>query len=89
MWTHTHHQKLLVVDQWIAILGKFDFALTKYDTPSHPPIDPKSSVRPGTDLFVGGIPYITNVNQYFDDEMGDVVRYRAEVSTRNWQDVSV
>lgn len=92
VWTYTHHQKFVVVDRRVAIVGGLDWAFKRFDTPEHPLFDAKSSVHPGVDLFsdeVDGTPYARNVEQYFDEKQNDVVENRAEVAAKPWQDVAV
>ena len=92
VWTHTHHQKFVVVDRRVAIVGGLDWAFKRFDTPAHPLFDPKSSVHPGVDLFsdeVNGPPYKRNVALYFQDKQKDVIANRSEVAAKPWQDVAV
>mmetsp|Transcript_8546 Transcript_8546/g.19150 ORF Transcript_8546/g.19150 Transcript_8546/m.19150 type:complete len:883 (+) Transcript_8546:102-2750(+) len=89
VWTHSHHQKFVVVDRGIAVLGGLDFTFKRYDTPNHPLFDPDHAVHPGVDLFAVGTGYMEHIKQYFQDKKSDVVADRAEVAGQNWQDVSV
>ena len=92
VWTHTHHQKFVVVDRRVAIVGGLDWAFKRFDTPAHPLFDPKSSLHPGVDLFsdeVNGPPYKRNVALYFRDKQKDVIANRSEVAAKPWQDVAV
>ena len=90
IWTHTHHQKFMVVDRKVAIVGGLDLAFKRWDTPDHPLFDPKSAVHPGVDLFVSGVSSRKNVEQYFQNKRKDVVASRAEVPVaKPWQDVSL
>jgi len=92
VWTHTHHQKFVVVDRRVAIVGGLDWTFKRFDTPAHPLFDPQSSVHPGVDLFsdeVDGPEYKRNVELYFQDKQKDVIANRSEVAAKPWQDVAI
>lgn len=45
----SHHQKIVVIDDRLAFLGGLDFALGRWDTPEHRPLDPlRRDVDPNT-----------------------------------------
>lgn len=91
VWTHSHHQKFVVADRRVAVLGGLDLTLRRYDTPEHPIFDPDSAVHPGVDFVSAATEegYKDHIKQYFRDKKCDVTADRPEIVAQPWQDISV
>jgi len=46
---YTHHEKFVVVDRQVSIMGGMDWAQGRYDTLAHPMFDPDHNTNPGHD----------------------------------------
>ena len=47
MWSH--HQKFIVVDRAVAIVGGIDWTMSRWDNIDHNLFDPKEALHPGLD----------------------------------------
>jgi len=91
-WTvvsDTHHQKFVVVDRAIAILGGVDWTVARWDLPSHPLFDTKSAVHPGLELPLNGKRFKKSISEYWESPQEDLVNNRGEAACYLWQDVAV
>lgn len=79
LWSH--HQKFVVVDESVAYVGGIDLCYGRYDTPSHPLLDPTGEMFPGRD-------YINyNFNGDSNGPSSDHVLDRTRFPRMPWQDV--
>jgi len=91
-WTivsETHHQKFVVVDRSIAVLGGVDWTVARWDLPSHPLFDPDSSIHPGLELPFNGKRFKKSISEYWKSPQVDLTKYRGETACSLWQDVAV
>lgn len=85
----THHQKFVVVDRAIAILGGVDWTVARWDLPSHPLFDAKSAIHPGLELPLNGKRFKKSISEYWESPHEDLVYNRSEAACYLWQDVAV
>lgn len=50
-WYWSHHEKIVVVDQRIALIGGIDLAFGRYDTQDHQLCDPNGLIWIGKDYY--------------------------------------
>jgi len=86
VWQWSHHQKFVVVDRTIAILGGVDWTVGRWDNPDHPIFDVDSAVHPGLDIHKLG--YKKSVSEWWDKPWQDIMD-RKESTVRPWQDVGI
>jgi len=49
LWSH--HEKLVIVDNYVCFLGGLDMCFGRYDDPTHPVCDSPSTIWPGRDYY--------------------------------------
>jgi phospholipase D1/2 len=82
LWSH--HQKFLVVDNTVAIVGGFDVCMGRYDTHEKCLTDPDSITWPGVDYYNPHVGRPTTISDYFDDFLD-----RKYTPRMPWHDLSV
>ncbi len=86
--SESHHQKFVVVDRAIAVLGGVDWTVARWDLPCHPLFDPDSSVHPGLELPVNGKRFKNSISEYWKSPQNDLAEDRGETPCSLWQDVA-
>uniref|UniRef100_A0A7S1FMT2 phospholipase D n=1 Tax=Corethron hystrix TaxID=216773 RepID=A0A7S1FMT2_9STRA len=89
VWTHSHHQKFVVVDRTAAVLGSIDWAPGRWDTPAHPLFDPDSEFHPGIELSRNAFHLKSDISDWWMCPEKDIVKNRSEVVAKPWQDVAL
>lgn len=78
----THHEKVVVVDQQLAIVGGLDLCLGRYDDWQHRISDPKAEIWPGQDYYNPRVKDVTEGRLQAD------LFDRAKHPRLPWQDIS-
>jgi phospholipase D1/2 len=82
LWSH--HQKFVVADDCVALVGGFDVCLGRYDTPKHRLEDGKGLVWPGLDYYNPHFTRPKAIHPFFADSID-----RQRLPRMPWHDVSV
>lgn len=86
----SHHQKFVVVDRSVAVLGGVDWTFCRWDTLRHDMFDPEQSVHPGLDASP---PYMFPIEKWWEapyESSGDSWGIdRQTQPCYPWQDVAV
>ena len=81
LWTH--HEKVVVVDQQLAIVGGLDLCIGRYDDWQHRLADPESAIWKGQDYYNPRIKDVTEGRLQSD------LLFRERQPRLPWQDVAV
>lgn len=80
----SHHEKIVIVDQSIALVGGIDLAFGRYDTVHHPLMDQDGTTWPGKDFYN---PRVAKMKDLADFETDPANLERAICSRMPWHDI--